>query len=423
MPQGPEPEQEVSHQRLEDMPEFQKLAPEQQEKLLALRERMMAEAMDPKAVVTRNIDEMGFWEGLKETVKPYQQKSKDLAINDLKAGASLAISLIPVLGEGKGLGTGLFGIGTKENPAVVNGMVNLKTLHVEPIERGKRAWKKARLGYNISRSKSAVEIARIGAETAGKKVGILKNATAHVHDALQPLPAYLAGKTAAELKIIREGQNAMKEGTRVLTENLTKKAGVDAIAALQKSKAAESATAYMKPLTEAGLKHDLAWYNLFGRLQHREAIHAGTEAAKVVKATRDAEIAKVIAEKTAGHNIVRAGLESQFMKKAPGIIETTAAASKNTKLKLFFDRWLNLTPDVPVWLTTTTGLLEMVGMQGIDMIPAAIQLEVNSFKRVMMYKDMAMDVLGYTLQRGMRNMAERKQAADTFVPQVAPAAA
>ena len=86
-PQGMMPEQEdpqprmedMSRQtRLEDLPEFQKLAPEQQEKLLSLRERMMNEAMNPERVVTRSINEMGFWEGMKETVKPHAEKKMKL---------------------------------------------------------------------------------------------------------------------------------------------------------------------------------------------------------------------------------------------------------------------------------------------------------------------------------------------------------
>ena len=93
LPQTPEPATEPLTQRLEDMEEFKKLSPEHQEKLLALREQLAAEAMNPERVVTRSIDEMGFLEGMKETMKPHQAKLKELAFNDLKATASAAISM------------------------------------------------------------------------------------------------------------------------------------------------------------------------------------------------------------------------------------------------------------------------------------------------------------------------------------------
>ena len=99
---------------------------------------------------------------------------------------------------------------------------------------------------------------------------------------------------------------------------------------------------------------------------------------------------------------------------APGAIETTSVLLKTSRFKAFFEKWLNLTPDVPVWLSTTTGVMEFLGAHGIDAIPAVMQMGINRYKSVMVTKDMAMDVLGYTAKRVLGKFADRKSAAATF---------
>jgi len=155
-------------QRLEDMEEFKKMAPEQQEKLLDLRERLQNEAMDPRAVVTRSIDEMGFWEGMKATVQPHIAKQKEILFKELKASASLVLSLIPVLGEGKGLGTGLFGITVQKGAAVE------KAIKFEPFVRLKKAGEYAKTAYHSGRSVNQIVKYTQLAEDAAKLVS-------HVH--------------------------------------------------------------------------------------------------------------------------------------------------------------------------------------------------------------------------------------------------
>ena len=103
-------------------------------------------------------------------------------------------------------------------------------------------------------------------------------------------------------------------------------------------------------------------------------------------------------------------LEGGVKRAAPTIIEGT----KFGKFHAFFDRWLNLTPDIPVWLSTTTGVAEFLGAHGIDAIPAVMQMGINRYKSVMVSKDMALDVLGYTAKRGLKKIVERKQAAEVF---------
>ena len=53
-----------------------KLAPEQQEKVLAARERMMAEAMSPQHVVT--VSRIWDFEGDGETIKPHLKERNNV---------------------------------------------------------------------------------------------------------------------------------------------------------------------------------------------------------------------------------------------------------------------------------------------------------------------------------------------------------
>jgi len=434
LPQTPEPATEPLTQRLEDMEEFKKLSPEHQEKLLALREQLAAEAMNPERVVTRSIDEMGFWEGMKETMKPHQAKLKELAFNDLKATASAAISLVPVLGEGMGLGTGLFGIGTKEAPAVVNGVINLKSVHFEPLVRLEKAGRYAKTAFNSGRTVNEIvkysPVAQDAAELVthvrpeksfkaiGKGKDVFNAAKSKARDIFSFVGATLDSKGGAIGSLSADFNMSAKEGTKVL-------AGKMGVAGIQE---AQNAKTLAKNAAFAGVKVEVAaknaasgeWYKFplrwarsaTGEVRANIAsIKMGKEANKGVNAAVETALQ--------GKNLNKAQkwVESGVMKAAPGVIEGThMGAYKN-----FFEKWLNLTPDVPIWISTTTGVLEFLGMHGIDALPGASQLLIDKYKRAMVTKDAAMDVLGYTMKRVLKTTAERQQAAKTFAPQMAAA--
>lgn len=405
-PRGVVPEQIQPQPRMEDMPEFQKLAPEQQEKLLSLRERMQAEAMSPQHVVTRSIDEMGFFEGLKETAKPHLKKHGEIMFKELKARASLALSLIPVLGEGKGLGTGLLGITAKEGKALT-GASHLKDIQFEPFVRGARVLNSAKAGYKYARSYSAVEHLHKAAEAAGKAPGLLKNAGAHIKDTLRPVTSAFSAKGFAERRAMKDYAKAAREGATVMATKL----GVVGIQEAQRAKALAKAKAYAEVkkgvasmnASESWIKFPVKWA--------RSA--KGEVVARLARAKAGKDAAKDVTEavkKVVQNQGVVGWFEGGIKRAAPTVIEGT----KFGKFHAFFDRWLNLTPDVPVWLSTTTGVMEFFGAHAIDAIPALMQMGINRYKQVIVSKDMALDVLGYTVKRGLGKIAERQRAAEVF---------
>lgn len=425
MPQGPQLEQEAPSVRLEDNPNFQKLAPEQQEKILALRERLMSEAANPEQVVSRSINEMGFFEGLKETVKPHLKAQKEIAFKELKAGASLALSLIPVLGEGQGLGKGLFGITVDASKTVAQGAIKF-----EPAVRLGKAAERVKTAYNSGRvvngivkfSPVAGEAATLvgtvrpekGVKVIGKGKELFIAVKSKAKDIFSMATSPLAAKNAGLSSLTKDFSEASQEGTKLLTKNMLKGAGVRGVAELQKRAEFGAKAAYVGKLKEAGLTHDVAWYNLVDKWRYRGALKSAKAAAKEVTDKTNLLLDAHLADRMLGKNVVQKGMESFVLKKAPGAIEKTAAAAKNVQFKAFFERWLNLTPDVPHWISYTTGIAEFLGAHGIDAIPAVMQMGINRYKQVMVSKDMAMDVLGYTAGRVLKKVVERKGAAEVF---------
>lgn len=410
-PQGAMPEQISTRPRMEDMPEFQKLAPEQQEKLLSLRERMQAEAMSSQHVVTRSINEMGFFEGLKETVKPHLKKHKEIMFKDLKANGSLVLSLIPILGEGKGLGTGLFGITVNAEKTVAQGAIKF-----EPFVRGAKALNSAKAGYKYARSYSAVEHLHKAAEVAKKAPNIFKNAGAHVADTLRPMTSVFSAKGFAERRVMKDYAKAAREGATTMAT----KFGVAGIQEAQRVKAIAKAKAYLEVkkdvaaanASESWIKFPMKWArSAKGEVVARlESMKAGKEAGKAVTEA----VKTSLSSKNAAARFVEGGVK----RAAPTVIEAT----KFGKFHAFFDRWLNLTPDVPVWLSTTTGIMEFLGAHGIDAVPAVMQIGIDRYQQMKVSKDMALDVLGYTFKRGLGKLAERKSAAEVFPTSSAPEA-
>lgn len=418
--------QEPPRKRLEDMPEFKKLAPEQQEKLLALREHMMAEASNPERVVTRSIGEMGFWEGMKETMKPHMAKSKELAFKELKAGASLTISLIPILGEGKGLGTGLLGLGTKEAPLVLSGATKLSDLKngFEPAVRLSKAFSK---GKEVASATKAVKSADMlwdmskgsrGLEKAAFKVAYgLDKTGAVIQDVVRPVTSILAGKDAATHVLGQEFSKSAKEGSNIMAARF----GVDKIQDAQHAKAAAKAAAF------AGVKADVAAKNAVSGEWYKFPVRWARSAGGEVRAN----VASMKAGKKAGEAVTEAVKGSVKRTGVAGFVEggvkraapTAIEATRFGKFHAFFDRWLNLTPDVPLWISTTTGVMEFLGAHGIDAVPAVMQMAVNRYQSIKLSMAAAKDVLAYTTGRVLQKAAERQIAANTFEMAPVPAAA
>lgn len=420
MPQGPLPEQAPPQQRrLEDMPEFQKLAPEQQQKLLELRERMMAEAMEPKQVVSRSINEMGFWEGLKETTKPHLEKQKKIMFNELKANASLAISLIPVIGEGKGLGTGLLGI------TVTKGAPVETAIKFEPLIRGKKAVELGKRGYSFIRGETAASKlmkfkttdSSVLVRAAMKGADAVDMAAAHVKDIPRVVRGGLGAKTAVERSLIKGFNASAKEGAKVMMKNF----GVEGIQAAQQAKKAEKLKAYaaVKTAVKELNAADKEWY----KFPLRWARSAGGEVGARVASETAGKVASEAVKNAVNESVKSTSKVGKFVEggvkqMAPKAIELT----KFGQFKAFAEKWLDFTPDVPVWLSTTTGVLEFLGMHGVDALPAMMQMGINRYKSAMVGKDMALDVLGYTVKRAMGISEKQKQAAQMFRnPTMAPA--
>jgi hypothetical protein len=331
---------------------------------------------------------------------------------DLKAKGSLLLSLIPVLGEGKGLGTGLFGI-TAEKGLLKTPIADMK---FEPLIRGKRATDALKHGYNYARKYNAVEHAYKAAEAAKKAPNMLKNAGAHIADTLRPVTSAFTAKSFAEQRVYKDFTKATKEGATVLADNL--KVG-DIYATASARKAAEH-VAYTTTKAEQTAKLGLENRKLFEVKKHWKALGVEFAARKARRGAKKENIQAVnelIKKGFEGRNVgfARKAVETGLKKAAPTVIEGTRAGG----FKGFFERWLNLTPDVPVWLSTTTGVLELFGAHGIDAVPAVLQLGINSYKKFHVNKEMAMDVLGYTASRVINKVTERKRAAEVFRPATA----
>lgn len=419
-PRAPEPQEPPM--RLEDRPEFQALAPEQQEKLLALRERLMAEAANPENVVSRSINEMGFWEGLKHTVKPHMAKHKEIMFKELKAGASLAISLVPVLGEGKGIGTGLFGITkAKELPWAQVSAQAFKEGKVvfEPAMRAKNAVNAAREGYAAARAFSAVDDLNRVSEIAAKAPSVFKRAGARIHDSLRPIGAVLSGKHDLQNSLGK----AYSDAAQIGAEEMAKRLKVDKIYQVTKGKREAEKVAYTTTKAAETIKRGIQkreWYRLD---KHWKAIGveiAAKRARKDVAKIGNTAIKMAIEPGFAGRkvNAAQRAVETGLKKASPALIEGTRFG----QYKAFFERWLNLTPDVPVWISTTTGVAEFLGAHGIDAIPAVMQMGINRYQQLKVSKDMGLDVMGYVATRALGKLAERKRAAQVFRPPVEAAA-
>lgn len=430
MPQpAPVEAQEPPRKRLEDMPEFQKLAPEQQEYLLGVRERMMAEAMNPERVVTRSIGEMGFWEGMKETLKPHMAKAKEIAFKELKANASLALSLVPVLGEGKGLGTGLFGVTVKAGAPVE------KAITFEPFVRLGKAGQHLKTGFESGRTvneivkyspvahEAADLVAHVRPDKAFKPAGRVKEiwyrAGTKARDIFSTVGASLHAKNTALGSLSADFSHSASEGATVIA----KRFGVQGIREAQHAKAAAKSAAFAAEKMKVAVKNagSREWWKFPVRWARSVGgeVRANVASMKAGKKAGEAVTIAVEATIPGYHHGVARVLERGVKQAAPTAIEATRFG----KFHAFFDKWLNLTPDVPVWLSTTTGVLEFLGAHGVDAVPAVMQMAVNRYQQVKLSMDAAKDVMAYTTGRILQKVAERQMAAQTFAGAPMPMAA
>jgi len=405
VPQGPQPEQQPPQQRLEDLPEFQKLAPEQQERLLAIRERLQAEAMNPQHVVSRSINEMGFFEGLYHTAKPHLEKKKTLMIKDLKATASLTLSLIPLVGQEVGFGKGLFGIYKAEKG--LEKFVPAARLARAGKEVGKAAkltWEGGKAFQAATKVKDVKVLPRIG-NAVGKAV----------EWTTRPIRALWSGGTAPFISLNREfGEHAGRVATKMLGAN-----EVHAARVIAHGEAAEERAKFIQAGLDAAAAagknlNQVEWWNVAKKWKRGAIMRGGkAEYARVIReANRNLD--NVLEARLAGSGTGKLGTEAY--KVAQKVKPTVLEGLGLKKYLALFDQWFNLTPDVPHWLSTTTAIGEFLGAYGIDAIPAVIQLGQDKIKNVGVTWNMGKDVLKYTRDRLLKPDPARKQSAEVFSP-------
>ncbi len=408
--QHPREVQEPPRQ-LEDMPEFQKLSKEQQEKLLTLRERMMSEAREPQQVVSRSIDEMGFWEGLKETVRPHMAEKKKIAVGKLKAYGSMAFSLIPVLGEGLAFGKGLFGI-TRTT-----------------AEAGKAAKTVFEPAIRLHKAKNAIMPAVYKVQTWGEirqldKVGKDAKFLTKAADAIgraaewttRPFRMVFEGGSASIRVLNTEyAKHAEKAALKMIGANGAKEIHTMRVQAQEAARLAQESFVAGKVAEAAKAGKDLTstrWWELRKKWQ-RFGIERGgkAEAARVLRQSKRGIDMMLEARKAgSGAGVVATEAYKITEKVKPTVLEGLGLK----KYLALFDKWFNLTPDVPHWLSTTTGIAEFLGVHGIDAIPGIIQASMLKVREVGIDARMGKDVLAYAKKRLFEQKPERKAAAEVF---------
>lgn len=399
--------------RLEDMPEFQKLTPEQQEKLLALRERLTAAAMDQKQVASRSIEEMGFWEGMVHTIRPHLEEKKKLWVKDLKAKGSLALSLIPVLGEGLAFGKGIFGFYKAEKG------INKFMPAARVAKAGKEAVSAARTTWEAGKayqagaklSKDAKGLANVGtgigkaAEWLTRPIRTLFHTTMTPFRVLNSEYAMHAAHTAKKMV----GENAVYTA---------RQAGMEAAHAARLKHISEQ----MDQAAKSGKNlENIKWWELGKRWQLNGIRKAGdAEAARVMRqVNRGIDNMVEAGLAGSGKGAFRSGVEKTLTKAKPTVIEGLGLK----KYLALFDQWFNLTPDVPHWLSTTTAVGELLGAHGIDAVPAVIQIGVNKWHDAKVTTAMAKDVFAFVKKRLSEPQTDRKEAATVFASEAPVSAA
>lgn len=340
------------------------LSPEVEQQRRAAFERVQAEAQDPSAVVSRSINEMGFFEGLMKVTEPYRKEKVNIMWKNLKAKTSLVLSLIPVVGEGKAF----LGLSQK-------------------VSKGKI----------ITRFEPAVRInaaVKVGHREFGKVMGKTVSSEKFLSKIANMKPVrFIAGSW---------------EGSRKASQTIKKIASVEAamsVRHLEKAnalfKAKNEAASYAKDVYKVkkaeeaatrGVTEKVAWFDAIGKYK---LWRAGKVAGKASKEAYTQSLRKALGEK-----ITSTGKIGSWVQEKKAMLPTEIKVGlQKKKFMAFFDSVFNLTPDVPFWLTMTTAAGEMVGMHGIDAIPAVIQLGKNSLHEAKITRTMMKDVWRYTNDR------------------------
>lgn len=386
--------------------------------------------MDPKAVVSRSINEMGFFEGLKETVKPHLKKHLEISFKDLKAKASLVLSLVPIVGEGKAF------LGVTKAKDIPWTKVGVDALTFEPVTRLTNAWK---VGKETANTIKTTNYAKQAAEymmfdkgknkvlnVAFRAANSLDKAVAPLKDAARPVISFIAGKEAASKDLAHAFSEELKHSPPKLAETFRAKELYSRAKEVMEKAAKVGAAAYAEGASKVNLDRDVALWNVVDRIrrgwQKRQVIRSAKDAVKVFKVSQEAYLEEAVkhaskfklgrkVESFAQRTIMPEGID-----KLSQVGNTMPAVSKAMeKLPFGLGKLLDLTPDVPRWLSTTTGIAQFLGMHGIDAVSAATQIGIDAYRRVQVSKDMAQDILVYAMKRSLRKVAERKKAAETFI--------
>lgn len=293
-------------------------SPELSERISHAQAEILAQGQNPEAVAGRNIAEMGFLQALGETMKPHAKKLREINFKQFKAQAAAALSLIPIIGEGKAF---LSTVG------VVKGYEAGATAF--KAEKGWRKVKAIGAGFGRAMAENAPSAAKAGSFFEKMKAGSV------------------VGKAEAESALRAE----------LIAVNIahgTYETSKDAQRALR------AAEKWNKGITKKAISEGLD-----------TAAQAAGKTGIGGWAFKQVEKSKLPAVKILSNPEKRAGIGA----------------------------FLDLTPDVPGWLSLTTAVGEMVGIHGIDVIPAALQIGKNTIDMAKTYGNMTNDVLNLAIDR------------------------
>lgn len=365
-------------QEFKDVPP---LSPEVEEQRRAVFERVQAESRDPSAIISRSIDEMGFFEGLLKVTEPYRKEKVNIMWKNFIAKTSLVLSLIPVVGEGKAF------LGVVREGG--------KIKRFEPVFRATVA------AHRGSREFSNTMKATVSTEKLIGKIAHTK-------------PARLV---AGSWKGIREMSKTMgRFGVRDAVTSMNHLEATNKLFAAKqaasRTKNIEYITERTKRLSEAGYANGARWFDAIGKFKVWRIDSAAKKVAKNVMKTHG--------DTRAVHAIV-AGEIGTGNKAAQWIGEKAVHAKsaidvglKKRKFMAFFDSVFNLTPDVPHWLSLTTAVGEMAGMHGVDSISAMVQLGKNSLHEAKITRTMMKDVWRFTNNRLLGSRDVPKAASEVY---------
>lgn len=175
----------------------------------------------------------------------------------------------------------------------------------------------------------------------------------------------------------------------------------------------------IKALTQAS--KDIAKFEgvgVFGKMKMARELGKATKAVK----KEELALAYKLAQRGArlkGANNFEAPIAAFALRHGTKASEAMHTFQGREGVKGFF----NLTPDVPHWLSLTTAVGEMVGLHGIDMIPAVLQMGKNTIDMIATYGKLTKDVWNLCADRISGKHKDLRKQVAAFEPKMAPAAA